>query len=224
MRNTLYFLSLVAIISAFGCKKEVDIPREIRPSDFYARGTVQVPGDTLHELLVRGEQSIFLDSIGNMAFNITIRQHCEYGISLDSNKFIVGGLSYDFLFGWAAAIRLFRDQKVTSTEQNPEWRREELEELLVPGREFSFGDGPGQALLFLSQWKPEITVGGDNQKPLPDAFLRLESVEDYGSPEAGIPFYGKMARFRFGGSFEREGNIQKVTNGEAVFFFRYFNY
>ncbi len=224
MRNTLYFLSLIAIISALGCKKEVDIPREIRPSDFYAQCTVQIPEDTIREFRVRGEQSIFLDSIGNMAFNVTIRQHCEYGISLDSNKFIVGGLSYDFLFGWAAAIRLFRDQKASATEQNPEWRREELEELLVPGREFSFGDGPGQALLFLSQWNPEITVGGDNQQPQSDAFLRLESVEDYGSPEAGVPNYGKMARFRFGGSFEREGNVQKVTNGEAVVFFRYFNY
>jgi len=223
MRNTIYILSLFALISAVGCKKDADVPPEIRPSDFFARCTISTPDGITQPFFVQGEQTIVIDSIGNLPLEATLKQQSNYFIAPDSNKYTWGGLYYDLLFKWGIGIRLCRDEKITSTEQYPEWRKEELDALLVPGREFSFGDAPGQAQMVLNQWMPAISVGGNDQ-PLSDAFLRLESVDDYGSPEAGIPYYGKIARFRFGGSFDRGGYVQKISNGEAVIFFRYFNY
>lgn len=223
MRNTIYFLSLLALSSVWGCKKDADIPQELRPKDFYARCTVSAPGGVEQDFFVQGEQTFVIDSIGNIPLEATLKQQSSYHINSDSSKYIWGGLYYDYLFSWGIGIRLCRDQKVSAADPNPEWTKAELDALLVPGREFAFGNGPGKALLVLNQWQPSIAVGG-NDLALGDAFLRLESVEDYGAPEAGIPYYGKIAHFSFGGSFDRSGYVQKISKGEAVVFFRYFNY
>lgn len=172
---------------------------------------------------VQGEQKVTIGTVLGEPLQATVQQRSEYRISTDSNKYITGGLFYDLLYTWGVGIRLCRDEKVLHAGINPEWSKSELEALLVPGRTFPLGEGPGHAQLTLSQWEPSVNAGGED-KPGPDAFLRLESVEDYGSPAVGIPYYGKKARFSFGGSFERQGKVQKISKGEALVFFRYFNY
>jgi len=112
---------------------------------------------------------------------------------------------------------------VSEAIEVPEWTREELESVLLEGKNYMFGDGPGQIRLIIKEPISNVYYQTDDRSNADD-YLVLESVEEYGSPEVGIPYFGKIARFTFQCNVYDGDKRWRLTNGEAVLFFRYFNF
>jgi hypothetical protein len=213
----LYILCLIANV---GCKKDADIPMEVNPADFYVRCNIMMDSVSQPPFEYRGGQVIELQ---NPVLAWEVGSASNYSIGLDSIKRIQSGLRLFVLSNWFISVGLQRDAVVADGSVRPEWTKWELETLLVPGRKFPIGTRRGEARLLLSSHNSSAGIF-PNDTPSNDAYLRLESVKDYGSPEIGIPYYGKLARFTFAGSFTRGNTVITIREGEANILFRYFNY
>lgn len=202
-----------------GCKKDADIPLEVRPSDSYVRCNVQHPKGQNDTLSWRGGQRIKNDSL--FPLDIKIFPSDFYAIHADSTKHIWGGLRYE-LFGWGFALGLQRDTKVTDPLTPPEWKKSELESLLTPGRRFPIGEGQGKAQVIINRLQPALSLS--SLEMASSGEVVVETVEDYGSPEANIPYYAKKVQLKFNGTFEKNGQRYTVTDGTGVLIFKYYNY
>lgn len=219
MRLKLFFLLLLATNSA--CKKNIEFPAEIRPSDFWLRYNIADENGTEHAYQFRGEDKT--ESSQFPGYEITLSYFCNYEIR-DSLKQISAGLSGS-ISGAPLTLRLNHPDLVMDPFKPSEWTQSELEALLYPGKTFAFGDGPGEAKLILQDYPDTgwqlTTTALSNQ----DAYLRVLETEDYGSPEIGVPYFGKKVEFEFACPLYDDSNTpHMLRSGEAVLFFRYFKY
>jgi hypothetical protein len=210
--------------AASSCKKDAVLPPEVRPDIFYFRCTLIDSTGQAQPHEYRARQQIPTGMMGGgRELILTLVYWSGYHIAAAGQKSIRGGLRTNHFGADLASIELRRDERADDLLEPPEWRRAELEELLQPGRVFRFGDEPGEAQVRWRRWD-ESEFLSSSARSNASGFLRLETVEDYGSPPVGIPYFGKVARFRFAGEFYRDGQPCRVEDGEALLFFRYYNF
>ena len=220
MYRPLYILCLLGLMLANeGCKKDADLPLEVDPSDSYIRFNMLQSNGQTDTFSLRGGQSIKHDSL--FPLDIKIFPSDFYTIQADSSKHIWGGLRYE-LFGWGFALGLQRDTKVTDPLTPPEWKKSELETLLTPGRRFPIGEGQGKARVIINRLQPTLSLS--SLEMASSGEVVVETVEDYGSPEANIPYYAKKVQLKFNGTFEKNGQRYTITDGTGVLIFKYYNY
>lgn len=220
--RTHYLPFLLLLLSlATGCKKDADIPLEIRPSDFWVQATVANEQEETLPFAYRGEEIYTLDTFAGIPYPREITYTSTYGIDANKVKFINGTIT-DGSWGQSLFSLTMRLPELVTDPFLPfEWTKSELESVLIPGATFIMGDAPGQvsmAMTFIQEYERYQTQSGDA------ASVVVTSVEDYGSPEANIAYFGKKVHIQFEGDFYYGTQHRRLTNGEAVLFFRYFNY
>jgi hypothetical protein len=215
------------LLAATACKKEADLPMELKPDDFYVRYRLEDGAGLNKSYFYQGGQAFVFDSIGNIPINLNVASITRYLIRTDSIKQIWSGLEYSvegvLPIGWAFVLGFDQPQKVTDPLLPPEWTPDELEQLLVAGRKFPLGEGAGKVHLGISAYPDSLTIPTTSVAS-PDAYLQIESVEDYGEPKANVPYFGKKVRFSFAGDFKVVDHTIRLSEGEGVLLFRYFNY
>lgn len=204
---------------AAGCKKDADVPLEIRPSDFWVQATVANEQEETLPFAYRGEE-ISTDTFAGIPYPREITYTSTYGIDAERVKWINGSL----IDSWGFTIfnlTLRHPSLVTDPFLPLEWTKSELETVLVPGMSFTLGDAPGQAAMTMRYLQDDVFY---NTFPNNTGSIVIAEVEDYGSPEANIAYFGKKVHVVFEGDFHNETQRRRLTNGEAVLFFRYYNY
>lgn len=220
MRLKLFFLFLIS--SAVACKKDADLPPEIRPNDFWVRCTIVDNNGAEQPYEYRGEQKISIDSIPGLSLSIG---YFSTPAIDDSIKNITSGLATQ-LFPAPFAIRLNYPERLSDPFAVPEWTKPELERILFAGKSFAFGDETGEAKLYLNdlpygKWSYASTAVSNQ-----GGYLRVTACEDYGSPEVQVPYFGKKVTLEFAGPVvdPQTGIIWTLKKGEAVLFFRYYKF
>ena len=204
-----------------GCKKDGDVPEEIRPSDFWVKATVVDEQEQTMPYAYRGEEIVTVDTFMGIPYSREIIYASTYGIDAEKVKFINGAItdgSWEFaLF----TLVLRHPDYVTDPFLPSEWTKSELETVLVSGATFTMGVAPGQVSMAMRYIQEDVMYQTQVGSP---ASVKVITVEDYGSPEANIAYFGKKVHVQFEGDFYHEQQRRTITNGEAVLFFRYFNY
>lgn len=219
MRLKLFFLSLLAAASS--CKKNVDYPPELRPRDFFVQCTLADDAGAEQLYVYRGESETTIGQDPGLTFTLS---YFSTSAIRDSIREITAGIANPLLPA-PFALRLHHPDKVTNPFEVPEWKPADLEPLLVPGKIFAFGDGPGQAKLIINDYPAGNWSLATNAQSNPDGLLRIVEVEDYGSPEIGVPYFGKKVRVAFTARvYDNWGKTWTLRDGEAVLFFRYYVY
>lgn len=217
MNHLRFFLLLLLGVSGLqACKKEGDYPDSIRPSDFFVRCTLVDDQDREHPYEYRGEDTVTL--FPGVVFELGYRSNAYIQ---DSIRHIWGGLG-DGLLPMPFYLQFSRPDRLSDPFQSPEWRPEDFDNLIYPGKEFRFGPAPGEAVIGIADYPNGAwslnTLGHDNA----GSYLRVEEVSDYGIPELGTPFFGRKVRFRF--ECRLSNGDWLLRDGEAVLFFRYYKY
>jgi len=214
-----FLLLLLGVSGLQACKKEGDYPESIRPSDFFVRCTLV--DDQGHErpYEYRGEDTLTL--FPGVVFDLGYRSNAYIQ---DSIRHIWGGLG-DGLLPMPFFLQLSQPERVSDPLQSPEWRPEDFDNLIYPGKEFRYGPAPGEAVIGIADYPNGAwslnTLGHDNA----GSYLRVEEVSDYGIPELGTPYFGRKVRFRFECRLSNGDNGDwLLRDGEAVLFFRYYKY
>jgi hypothetical protein len=213
-------LSFSLLLLVAGCKKDADFPVEIRPSDFWVQCTVDDAQEQAQPYYYRGEDTFTIDTFAGIPYSREITYTSTYGIDADRAKWINGSIvdSWGFtLFN----LNLRHPDLVTDPLRPPEWTKAELEAVLVPGASIPLGDGPGQASMAIRYIDEDVFY---YTLPNNTGSVLITEVEDYGSPDANIAYFGKKVHVVFEGAFYNAQELRQVTGGEAVLFFRYFNY
>ena len=221
MRQKLYFLLLLA--SSIGCKKNIDFPAEIRPNEFWANYTLIDETGAETSYAYQGEDTTTLQILDG--FVVSLSYFSNYGIR-DSIKHIDAGLSQS-LAGTPITVRLNKPGLLTDPYSVPEWTKEELESLVFPGKSFEFGEGPGQAKITLQDYpgRSWTCTSSNSSNNNAQGYFRVEAVEDYGSPEIGVPYFGKKVKISFATTLSQStGALWTLKNGEAVLFFQYYKF
>lgn len=219
MRQILLLLGLIAATA--GCKKNVEYPPEIRPSEFWVQYTIEEETGTKQLYRYQGEDSIAWSQIPG--YSVTIDYFSNSEIQ-NNRKQIVSGLTTFFL-GTPFSLRLNHPDIVTDPFTPPEWTVDDLENLLYPGQSFSFGDEPGEAKLFINDFPDGVWTCYTSSLSNQSGYCRVLSVEDYGSPELGVQYFGKKVHISFAGTlFQASGTVWTLHDGEAVLFFRYYKF
>jgi len=219
--NVPLLICLICAIGWMGCKKDADIPAQARVSDFSVTCDVTDTSGNTFPFHYRGDDQIFYDTFAGIPNYLTVGYSSYYYIN-GTNKYITGNLHAGYFFQ-IFRLDVCRNVSVSEAIEVPEWTREELESVLLEGKNYMFGDGPGQIRLIIKEPISNVYYQTDDRSNADD-YLVLESVEEYGSPEVGIPYFGKIARFTFQCNVYDGDKRWRLTNGEAVLFFRYFNF
>lgn len=219
MRPKLIFLCLLAASAA--CKKNADYPPELRPRDFFVRFTLLDENGAGRLYEYRGETDTTIGQPPGLTFTLS---YFSNSAIRDSIRQITAGIAAPLLPA-PFALRLNHPDKISDPFAVPEWTPSELDFLLVPGKVFSFGDGPGEAKLVINDYPDGNWSCSSNSQSNTDGFLRIVEVEDYGAPEIGVPYFGKKVRIAFNARvYDALGEPRALHGGEAVLFFRYYIY
>ncbi len=219
MHQKLFFLLLLA--GSFGCKKNVEFPPEIRPNEFWVRYTLTDETGTEKPYMFRGEDTTTLNILSG--YVVSLGYYSNSAIR-DSIKHINAGLS-ESLAGTPFTVRLNCPDLVTDPFTAPEWTLTEVENLLYPGKTFAFGDAPGEAKIAIKDYPGENWSCSSTTSSNQNGYFRVLEVEDYGSPEIGVPYFGKKVKISFFGTLvHSSGTIWTLRDGEAVLFFRYYKF
>jgi hypothetical protein len=220
MTTTIRILTLFLIGLVLGCKKDATFTEEVSARDFYVRFDLIDPLGNSQTYSYQGEQAY--GATGSNAFKY------GYGGSND----LYGGYKYlvsqieDALGN--PVFRLAIQQEPLGTSQNPDtlWTKADIESFFTVGRRITYGNGSGQASIFFENHPEANIILQSTEATNIDGILEVQSIEDYGSPEAGIPYAAKIIVFKFSGSVMRSDSsstpgIAKIVNGQAALFFPY---
>lgn len=221
--------SLLLLLSASlwqSCKKEVDYPADIRPRDFYVRATLVEGDGTERPYEYRGEDTLTLSPLPSLPDLVLEMEYLSNYYIQDSIRYLWGGLgAWDGFVPLPFFIQVSHPNRVTDPFTPPEWRKEDLEEVFFPGKEFRYGGAPGDAVIGIADYLNGAwmfnTLTSDNS----DSYLRVLEVSDYGIPELGTPYFGKKVRFQFSCRLSNgDSGDWRLRDGEAVLFFRYYQF
>jgi hypothetical protein len=219
MYPTRIFTLLLLAASIAGCKKDVDIPPELRPNDFWVRCTIV--DDTGQERLFehRGEDT------ASLAPGLTFRLgYLSEGVISDSIRRTWSGLG-TWPFPTPFYLSLSQPDRVTDPFTPTEWQAEDYADVLFPGKTFRLGAAPGEAELGIADFPGGAWAFNTTSIHDPDSYVRVLEVSDYGIPDLGTPYFGKKARFEFFVKVsDSNGTVWTLRDGEAVLFFRYFKF
>ena len=215
-----FFLFLLVASSA--CGKKVDFPPELRPRDFYVRYTlVEEATGAETPYTYRGEDTTASDIVPGLTF--TLSYFSNYAIR-DSIRQISAGIACPLLAA-PFTLRLNHPEPVTDPFAVPEWKPQDLESVLYTGKTFVFGDAPGEAKILLTDYPNGAWTLATTPLSNKGGYLRILELEDYGSPEISVPYFGKKVRLEFAGTvYDADGKTWKLRAGEAELFFRYYKF
>jgi hypothetical protein len=214
-----FFITLSLSVSCLflACKVDADFPTELSPKDFFVSYTLSdSTGNKNYQY--RGEQ-IYSQGTEDLSYS-----YAGYG-GIQSNFKYIGSKIVDDLGEAVFSLQINQLDTSQANTSDTTWAKSELETLLIPGTSINYGEGYGQAKIWIKDHPVnsfELVSSTDTNL---DGSLHIESVEDYGSPETGIPFSGKIVSVRFSGKvFPSMGlftESKTITNGHAVLFFPY---
>ncbi|MBK9336712.1 MAG: hypothetical protein IPM98_08980 [Lewinellaceae bacterium] len=185
MYPTRIFILLLLAGSIAACKKDVDIPPELRPDDFWVRCTI---------VDNTGQERLFEHRGGDKATlppGVTFQlAYLSEGVISDSIRRAWSGLG-SWPFPTPFYLSLSHPDRVTDPFTPAEWQAEDYADVLFPGKTFRFGAAPGEAALGIADFPDGAWSFKTMDSNGPDSYVRVLEVSDYGIPELGTPFFGK---------------------------------
>lgn len=219
MRQKLFFLLLLASSSA--CKKNIDFPPDLRPNEFWVQYTVVEETGVETKYHFQGEDTTHWVLLPDVVIAL---EYFSHSAIQDSVKQIDSGL-IGSLAGTPFSVRLNGFDLLTDPFSVPEWTPAELEQLLIPGKTYAFGDGLGEVKIDLQDYPKGTWTCSTDTRSNQAGYFRVLEVEDYGSPEIGVPYFGKKVKISFACTLVHNSDKSWILrDGEAVLFFRYYKY
>jgi hypothetical protein len=207
-----------------GCKKNADLPNELRSMVFSVHCIAVEENGNETGFDYQGEQVLTTGLPGSAAYSVT---NFSVGKIVDSIKQITAGLD---LFPETSvplfSIRLKREDRLTDPFSAQEWTKEELDQWLITGKTFAFGEGPGMAMLQLSRTPSSSLIFETDASSNQGGYVKILAMEDYGSPALHVPYFGKKVTIEFEGAVYNNptGTSLLLRNGKAVLLFQYYKF